>query len=390
MIAKRANILSESITIAISTLAKQMKQNGEDVLSFSAGEPDFDTPSAIKDAVVKALNSGNASKYTPVSGTNEVLEAIVTKLKKDNNLEYKTSEIVTNVGAKHSLFELFQAIIEDSDEVIIVAPFWVSYPEMVKFCGGVPVIVQTDESNDFKMTPEQLRLAITPKTKLVILNSPSNPTGTIYTRQELAAFEEILRGTDILVASDEIYEKLVFEGETTSFAEISDDAFKRTVTINGLSKCGAMPGWRFGYLASPNKEIISSIKKIQSQSTSNISSIVQAGAIPALLGKIDNDINTMKKEFKNRRDCACELFSKISGLKFFRPKGAFYIFINCKDVEPDSMKFSKLLLQEYKVAVVPGIGFGVDGYFRFSYATDLESIKQGIRRIGEFVKNYKK
>ncbi|MSN96820.1 pyridoxal phosphate-dependent aminotransferase [Campylobacter sp. FMV-PI01] len=389
MLAKRVKNISESITIAISTLAKELKAKGEDVLIFSAGEPDFDTPKAIKDAVIQALEEKcKCSKYTPIPGTNDILEAIAYKLKKDNNLEYKTSQILTNVGAKHSLFNLFQVLLEEDDEVIIPAPYWVSYTEIVKFCGAKPVIINTDEKNGFKLNANDLKKAITNKTKLIIFNMPSNPTGAVYSKDEIASLGEVLKDTNIIVASDEIYEKLTYEGDFTSVASVSEDLFKRTITINGLSKCGAMPGWRFGYMASANEEIIKACKKLQSQSTSNISSLVQIGAIPALMGKTDEDIKFMKNEFQKRRDLVYALFQDVENLSLVKPNGAFYAFVNCKKIDEDSMRFCKKLLNEAKVAVVPGIGFGMDGYFRFSFATDEKSIIEGIKRISNFVKNY--
>lgn len=388
-LAKRMSTLQESITIAISVKAKEMKANGIDVISLSAGEPDFDTPEIIKSAVKVALSQG-CSKYTPIPGTPEVLQAIKTKLKKDNNLEYQTSEIITNIGAKHSIFNIIQAMIDEGDEVIIPAPYWVSYPEIVKFASGVPVFINTNEDNNFKITAEQLKKAITSKTKLLILNSPSNPTGSIYTKKELSEIGDVLKGTDIIVISDEIYEKLIFDGKFCATASISDDMFKRTVTINGLSKCGAMPGWRFGYMACKIPELTKAVKSIQSQSTSNISSIVQAGAIPGLLGEANADIEKMNKAYKERRDYAVDAINKIKGLKTIKPDGAFYLFINCSEIEKDSIKFCQALLREANVATVPGIGFGLDGYFRISYATDLNSIKKAIERIAKFAENYKK
>ncbi|QCD52565.1 pyridoxal phosphate-dependent aminotransferase [Campylobacter sp. RM16192] len=387
MLSNRVQVLSESLTIAISSLAKEMKAKGEDVVSFSAGEPDFDTPKAIKDAVIDALNKG-CGKYTPIPGTPEVLKAIATKLERDNGLKYEPSQIITNVGAKHSLFNIFQALIDVGDEVIIPSPYWVSYPEMVKFSGGTPVFIETCEKTKFKITPDQLKAAITPKTKILVLSSPNNPTGAIYSREELLALGEILKGTKIIVASDEIYEKLSYDAPFTAAASVSDDMFKRTITINGLSKCGAMPGWRFGYMASVIPELNSAVKKLQSQSTSNISSIVQAGAIAGLLGKADDDVEMMKNEFIKRRDVACDMINAIDGLSVVKPEGAFYLFINCSKIEPDSMKFCRRLLEEAKVACVPGVGFGMDGYFRLSFATSMENIIKGISKIGEFVKNY--
>ncbi|RAZ48340.1 pyridoxal phosphate-dependent aminotransferase [Campylobacter hyointestinalis] len=389
MLSKKIGVLSESLTIAISSKAKEMKADGKDVISFSAGEPDFDTPNVIKDAVKRALDNG-CGKYTPVPGTPEVLEAIATKLKRDNGLEYKTSQIITNVGAKHSLFNVFQCIIDEGDEVIIASPYWVSYPEIVKFSGGTPVIVQTDESSKFKLTSEALKKAITPKTKAIVLNSPSNPCGGVYTKTELEAIAKVLEGTNIVVLSDEIYEKLTYNGEFVATASISPDMFKRTITINGLSKCGAMPGWRFGYMASNIDELNKAVRKLQSQSTSNISSIVQCGAVPALLGEADKDIEFMRSKFIERRDYAVDAINGIKGLNVVKPDGAFYLFVNCKEVEPDSMKFCKELLEKALVATVPGIGFGMDGYFRLSFACDMDSIKKGIDKIAKFVESYKK
>jgi aspartate aminotransferase len=389
MLSKRVQILGESLTIAISTKAKEMKANGIDVLSFSAGEPDFDTPNIIKNEVKDALDKG-CGKYTAVPGTPEVRKAIAQKLKRDNNLDYDPSQIITNVGAKHTLFNVFQALIDEYDEVIVPSPYWVSYPEMAKYAGGVPVFIDTDEKTGFKITPKQLKEAITPRTKILVLNSPNNPTGAIYSREELLAIGEVLKNTKIIIASDEMYEKLNYNGEFVATASVSEDMYNRTITINGLSKCGAMPGWRFGYMASPFKELNSAINRLQSQSTSNISSLSQAGAIPALLGKADADIEYMKGEFEKRRDLAVDMINKINGLSVLTPDGAFYLFVNCSAVENDSMKFCQKLLEEAKVAVVPGIGFGLDGYFRFSFATDLESIKKGISRIAEFVRNYKR
>ena len=389
MLSKRVQILGESLTIAISTKAKEMKAKGIDVLSFSAGEPDFDTPDIIKNEVKDALDKG-CGKYTAVPGTPEVRKAIAQKLKRDNNLDYDPSQIITNVGAKHTLFNVFQALIDEYDEVIVPSPYWVSYPEMAKYAGGVPVFIDTDEKTGFKITPKQLKEAITPRTKILVLNSPNNPTGAIYSREELLAIGEVLKNTKIIIASDEMYEKLNYNGEFVATASVSEDMYNRTITINGLSKCGAMPGWRFGYMASPFKELNSAINRLQSQSTSNISSLSQAGAIPALLGKADADIEYMKGEFEKRRDLAVDMINKINGLSVLTPDGAFYLFVNCSAVENDSMKFCQKLLEEAKVAVVPGIGFGLDGYFRLSFATDLESIKKGISRIAEFVRNYKR
>ena len=389
MISTRIGVLSDSLTIAITTLARELKASGKDILSFSAGEPDFGTPQVIRQAAIDAINEGN-SGYTAVPGTPEVLKAVQTKLKRDNNLEYDTSDIITNVGAKHSLFNLFQALINHGDEVIIPAPYWVTYPEIVKYSGGVPVIIETDDKSEFKVTPEQLKNAITDKTKVFILNTPSNPTGSIYTKEDLEGLAEVLKGTNVLVCSDEMYEKIIYDGlKFTSVASISEDMYKRTITINGLSKSVAMTGWRFGYMATPIKELTSVIKKLQSQSTSNINSITQKAAIPALLGEADEDIEMMRQAFERRRNIAIEMLSKIEGLSVVKPSGAFYLYVNFKTISNDSVEFCKKLLADKGVATVPGIGFGTEGYLRFSFATDEKSIIEGINRIADFVKNYK-
>jgi len=385
MLSERIQTLSPSLTIAISSLARDLKAQGKDILSFSAGEPDFGTPRRIKDEAIKAINDG-FTQYTAVPGIPELLEAIAGKLKRDNGLEYAPSDIIASNGAKHSLFNLFQAVINPGDEVIIPAPYWVTYPELVKYAFGIPVVIETNDINNFKITPEQLRAAITPKTKMLVLTTPSNPTGSIYSREELEALAEVLKGTDILVASDEMYEKLVYDVDFVATASISEDMYNRTVTINGLSKSVAMTGWRFGYLASPNKELISVMNKLQSQSTSNINSITQKAAIPALNGEVDEEIEMMRRAFKARAEEATELMNAIDGLSVIKPQGAFYLFVNIKDVSNDSITFCKELLQDVGVAVVPGIGFGSEGYFRFSFATDMTTIREGIRRIEKFVK----
>ncbi len=388
MLTKRVNSLNESMTIAISTLAAQLRAEGKDVLAFSAGEPDFDTPDVIKKAAIKAIEDGY-TKYTPVPGNPELLDTIAKKLKRDNNLEYKLSQIIVSNGAKQSLFNLFQALIEEGDEVIIPAPYWVTYPELVTYSGGKNVFIQTDDSTNFKITPKQLKEAITDKTKLLILTTPSNPTGALYSKEELEALAEVLKGTSVKVASDEMYEKLVYDGEFTAVASISEDMFQRTITINGLSKSVAMTGWRMGYLASTDEELIKAMKKLQSQSTSNICSITQKASIPALDGSADADIEMMRKVFKARRDMAVELINQSDKISVVKPDGAFYLFINIKKVTNDSMDFATKLLEKKGVAVVPGIGFGSDGYIRFSFATDEESIKEGIKRLKEFTYEYK-
>jgi aspartate aminotransferase len=389
-LSKRIDTLSESLTIAVSSLARELKASGKDVISFSAGEPDFDTPEVIKQTAIEALNKGE-TKYTAVGGTTEVKQAIADKLKRDNCLNYETSDIIVNVGAKHSLFNIMQALIEENDEVIIPAPYWVTYPELVLYSGGTPVAINTNDESGFKITAEQLKGAITPNTKMLILTSPSNPTGSVYTKEELELLAEVLKGTNIIVVSDEMYEKLIYDGDTfTATASINEDMFQRTITVNGLSKSVAMTGWRFGYLATPNKELTKAITKLQSQATSNINSITQYAAITALNGAADSDIEMMRVQFEKRRDLACDLFNAIDGISVVKPNGAFYLYVNITEIETDSMKFCTDLLEQNGVAVVPGLGFGLDGYFRFSFATDEETIKEGINRIKSFVENYNK
>jgi aspartate aminotransferase len=383
MLSQRIQSLSSSLTIAISTLAQELKAEGKDVISFSAGEPDFNTPQVIKDAAIEAINQGY-TKYTAVAGIIELRESIAAKLKRDNNLNYSANDIIVSNGAKQSLFNLFQATIDVGDEVIIPAPYWVTYPELVTYAGGTSVFIETEDVDNFKITPTQLKNAITDKTKMLILTTPSNPTGSLYTKEELAEIAEVLKGTKILVASDEMYEKLVYDSAFTATASISEDMFQRTITINGLSKSVAMTGWRFGYLATPNKELIAAMNKLQSQSTSNICSITQHAAIAGLDGSADSDIEMMRKAFKKRRDMAVELFNESPKLSVVKPDGAFYLFVNIKEVSNDSMQFCKDLLSEVGVAVVPGLGFGSEGYFRFSFATDEETIREGIKRIRAF------
>ena len=386
-IANRMENLSPSVTMAITALARELKAQGKDILSFSAGEPDFDTPNVIKEAAIQAIKDGH-TKYTAVEGTVETKKAIINKLKRDHGLEYQLDEIIVSNGAKHSLFNLFQCLVEEGDEVIIPAPYWVTYPEQVKFSDGTPVFIDTDDSTNFKITAEQLKAAITPKTKILLLNTPSNPTGGVYTKDELLALAEVLKGTDILVLSDEMYEKIMYDGkEFTAVASVSEDMFQRTVTINGISKAVAMTGWRYGYLATPHKSLVKTMVKLQGQVTSNVNSVTLAAAVAALDGSADADIEMMRKEFEKRRDVAISQFNAIKGLSCVKPDGAFYLFVNIKEFNPDSMKFAADLLEKEGVAVVPGLAFGTEGYFRFSFATDLETIEEGIRRIKNFVEN---
>jgi len=386
-IANRMENLSPSVTMAITALARELKAQGKDILSFSAGEPDFNTPEVIKQAAIQAITDGH-TKYTAVEGIPQTKQAIINKLKRDHNLEYNLDHIVISNGAKHSLFNLFQVLIEKGDEVIIPAPYWVTYPEQVKYSDGVPVIIETDDISSFKITAEQLKDAITDRTKILLLNTPSNPTGAVYSKEELEAIGKVLEGTDIIVLSDEMYEKIMYDGKKfTAAAEVSEDMYKRTVTINGLSKAVAMTGWRFGYLATPKTELVKSMIKLQGQVTSNVNSITQYAAIPALDGEADETMEVMRKEFEKRRNVAVKSFNAINGLSSFNPDGAFYLFVNIQGVTSDSMKFCADLLEEKGVALVPGLAFGTEGYVRFSFATDLETIEEGIRRIKDFVEN---
>ncbi len=388
-IAKRMDNLSPSVTMAITALGRELKAQGRDILSFSAGEPDFDTPDIIKEAAIEAIKAGH-TKYTAVEGITETKQAIIDKLKRDHGLNYELSHIITSNGAKHSLFNLFQCLLEAGDEVIIPAPYWVTYPEQVKFSDGVPVFIETDDSTNFKITAKQLEEAISEKTRVLLLNTPSNPTGSVYSKEELIEIGKVLEGTDILVFSDEMYEKIMYDDlKFTAVAEVSEDMFNRTVTINGISKSVAMTGWRYGYIATPHNDLIKAMIKFQGQVTSNVNSITQYAAIAALEGKADKDMEIMRVEFEKRRNIAIEQFNAIDGISCVEPHGAFYLFVNIKGITNDSMKFSSELLEKEGVAVVPGLAFGTEGYFRFSFATDLESIEEGIRRIKKFAnENY--
>lgn len=386
--AKRVELLQESTTIAISSLARELKAAGQDILSFSAGEPDFDTPEIIKDEAIRALKSG-FTKYTAVAGISDLLDAIKGKLLRENNLSYESSEILVSNGAKHSLFNAFQALVDSDDEVIIPSPYWVTYPELVTFSGGKSIIVQTTQSNDFKITPKQLSKAITSKTKIFVLNTPSNPTGMVYTKEELEGLAEVLKGTDIWVMSDEMYEKLVYGVKFVSVAAINDDMMQRTITINGLSKSVAMTGWRIGYLACKDKKLVKLMNNLQSQCTSNINSIAQKASILPLKGEADNDIEEMRKAFEERMNFACDAINNIQNLSVNKPQGAFYLFVNISALPQygaDSMAFCQALLKEQGVALVPGVAFGMEGFVRLSFACSLEQLKEGIGRISQFVK----
>lgn len=381
----RITNLQESATIAISTLATTLKAQGRDILSFSAGEPDFDTPEPIKLAAKAALDQG-FTKYTQVAGIPELKQAIANKLERENGLHYEPKQILVSNGAKQSLFNVFQALIDKGDEVIIPAPYWVTYPELVTYSGGSNVFIETNEQNGFKITAESLRQAITSKTKALVLTTPSNPTGMVYTKQELESIAQVLQGSDIVVIADEMYEKLLYDGEFVSVGSISQDMFERTITINGLSKSVAMTGWRMGYCACADTTLIKLMTNLQSQCTSNINSITQKASIIALEGGVDTQIESMRQAFLARRDLAAAGINQIKGLRTLSPQGAFYLFISIGNAcGGDSMEFCKQLLEQEGVALVPGSAFGMDSFVRLSFACSTEQLSQGIVRIAHFM-----
>ncbi|KAB8315445.1 pyridoxal phosphate-dependent aminotransferase [Tolypothrix campylonemoides VB511288] len=384
-LAGRVSQVTPSITLAISAKAKAMKAEGIDVCSFSAGEPDFDSPAHVKAAAQKALEEGK-TKYGPASGEPKLREAIARKLKTDNGLDYKAENVIVTNGGKHSLFNLILALVEAGDEVIIPAPYWLSYPEMVTLAGGVSVIVPTDASTGYKITPEQLRKSITPKTKLFILNSPSNPTGMVYTAEELQAIAQIIVETDILVVSDEIYEKILYDGaKHVSIGSLGSEIFARTVISNGFAKAYSMTGWRIGYLAGP-VDLIKATINIQSHSVSNVCTFAQYGAIAALEGSQDC-VEEMRQAFAKRREVMFERLNAIPGLSCPKPDGAFYLFPDITKTGLKSLDFCNALLEKEQVAVIPGIAFGADDNIRLSYATDLATIEKGMDRLEKFVKS---
>ncbi|BBU39975.1 MAG: pyridoxal phosphate-dependent aminotransferase [Bacillaceae bacterium] len=391
-LSKRVSTLTPSSTLAITAKAKELKAAGHDVIGLGAGEPDFNTPDHILDAAEKAMKEGH-TKYTPSGGLISLKEAIIEKFKKDQHLEYKPSEIIVSTGAKHALYTLFQAILDDGDEVIIPSPYWVSYPEQVKLAGGAPVFVEGREENQFKITPDQLQQAITNKTKAVIINSPSNPTGMIYTRDELKELAEVCLSHDLIIVSDEIYEKLVYgENEHVSIAEISPEVKEKTIIINGVSKSHSMTGWRIGYAAG-NERIIQAMTNLASHSTSNPTSIAQYAAIAAYEGP-QEPVEIMRRAFEDRLNIIYEKLVQIPGFSCIKPQGAFYLFPNAKEAAEitgfrNVDEFVEALLEEEKVALVPGSGFGAPDNVRLSYATSLELLNKAIERIDRFVNNHK-
>lgn len=392
-LSRKAQAIEPSLTLAITAKAKEMKEKGIDVISFSAGEPDFNTPKNIINAAIKAMEDGN-TKYTSVNGILQLREAICKKFKGDNGLEYNPSQIVVSTGAKQSLANTFLAILNPGDEVIVSTPYWVSYPELIKLADGKPVFVEGDEKSNYKFTKENLEKAVTAKTKAIVLNTPNNPTGTIYNKEELEVIADFAKKYNIIIISDEMYEKLIYDNENhISIASLSKDAYERTIVINGLSKSYAMTGWRIGYCATSEK-IAKLMISIQSHVTSNVCSITQYAALEALNGPQD-EITKIINEFEKRRNYMINRIESIDNLSIVKPKGAFYIMINIENclgkeingkILNDSMEFCASLLENEKLAVIPGKAFGLNNYIRVSYATSMEAIKEGLNRIESFIK----
>jgi len=395
-LSKKAGNINPSITLAITAKANELKSQGVDVVSFGAGEPDFNTPENIIQAAIKAMQDGK-TKYTPAGGILELKQTICNKFKNDNDLEYKPSQITISTGAKQCLANVFMAILNPEDEVLIPVPYWVSYPELVKLADGVPVFVETSKENNYKYTISDLEKATTDKTKAILINSPNNPTGTIYHEEELLEIANFAKEHNLLIISDEIYEKLIYDGERhISIAALNEDAYERTIVINGVSKTYSMTGWRLGYVAASEK-ITKLMTSIQSHMTSNANTIAQYAAIEALNGPIE-DLNNMIKEFENRRNFMIYKLEKLNEISIIKPSGAFYIMVNIsaylnttfkEQIINNSVDFAKVLLEEEKVAVIPGAGFGVDNYIRLSYATSMDIIENGIDRISTFLSKIK-
>ncbi len=392
MLSGRAASLKPSPTLAISAKEKALKAQGIDIAGFGAGEPDFDTPAHVKEAAIKAIND-NFTRYTPVTGIDPLKDAIIEKFNRDNGLSYKREEIIVSCGGKHSLYNLFQALFQEGDEVIVPAPFWVSYPPMIELAGGTPVIVETREEDDYQITGKLLEKYLTPKTKAIILNYPSNPVGSVFYRENLEAIGRLALERGFFLISDEIYEKLVYDEYNHVSIASMDNAFReKTIICHGVSKTYAMTGWRIGYSAGP-AAIIKAMGNIQSQSTSNPTSISQMAALAALGGKQDF-ISTMVAEFKKRKDFLVSSLREIEGVTCYDPKGAFYVFPNFNvvlgrkykgRVVDSSTTLTEILLDEFHTAVVPGVEFGKEGYLRLSFATSMEVIKKGVERIKEAV-----
>ncbi len=386
-LAQRAAALTPSLTLAIAAKAKKLKAEGVDICDLGAGEPDFDTPQHIKDAAAQALAAG-FTKYTPSSGLPELRAAIAEKLKNENGLDYNPSQIIVNCGAKHSCYNAILATCGAGDEVIIPSPYWLSYPEMVKLADATPVIVPTQESNGFKLTPDEFRNAMTPATKLIILNSPNNPTGAVYTKEELLALAEVALEEDILMLSDEIYEKITYDHTPhISLASLSREIYNLTITVNGFSKAYSMTGWRLGYIAAP-EPIAAAIDSIQSHSTSNPTSFAQKGALAALQGD-QSFISDLHRAFVERRQSMYDKLTSIPGITCVKPMGAFYMLPNISQFGLPSIRFCERLLEEQKVTAVPGVVFGSDDHIRLSYACSMENIQKGLDRLAAFCASLK-
>jgi aspartate aminotransferase len=387
-ISQRARDTAPSPTLGLTAQIARMKAEGIDVVGFGAGEPDFDTPEPIKEAAIAALRRG-VTKYTPSGGTEELRRAICEKLARDNGLTYTPRQILVSIGAKHSLYNIMQAVVEPGDEVIIPAPYWVSYPEQVKLAGATPVFVEAPEADGFRVGADAIAAAITRRTRMLILNSPSNPTGAAIPRKELERIAALAVERDLIVVSDEIYEKLTYDGFAhTSIAALGEAIYRRTLTVNGFSKAYSMTGWRLGYVAG-DADVVAAMGRIQDQSTSNPTSFAQAGAVAALTGPQDA-VAQMAAAFEERRNVIVERLNAIPGIRCAKPDGAFYVFPNISGLLteqiPDGDALAEYLLREARVGVVPGSGFGAPDHVRLSYATSLEQIEKGVARIAEATK----
>jgi aspartate aminotransferase len=381
-LSSRANSLTPSLSLSVDSKAKAMKSEGLDVCSFGAGEPDFDTPEHIKAAAIAALESG-FTKYTPSSGMPELRQAIADKFQQDNGISYKPSQIIVSTGAKHSCYNAILATCQPGDEVIIPSPYWLSYPEMVRLAGAEPIFVQAKEENGWKITRDEFENAMTPRTKMIIINSPNNPTGAVYTREEIEGIAAVAAEEEILILADEIYEKLVYDGlEHVSIASLGPEFYDLTITVNGFSKAYAMTGWRLGYLGAPDP-IAKAIDSIQSHVTSNPCSFAQKGGLAAIKGD-QQSVADMRDEFDMRRQYIVERFAKIPSVSIVKPVGAFYVLANISKLGLTSQNFADRLLSKANVSVVPGIAFGDDRTVRFSYATSLDVIKKGMDRFEDF------
>ena len=395
-LSKKSENINPSITLAITAKANELKSQGVDVVSFGAGEPDFNTPENIIQAAIKAMYEGK-TKYTPAGGLLELKQTICNKFKNDNDLEYKPSQITISTGAKQCLANVFITILNLGDEVLVPVPYWVSYPELVKLADGVPVFVETSKENNYKYTISDLEKATTSKTKAILINSPNNPTGTIYHEEELLEIANFAKEHDLLIISDEIYEKLIYDGEKhTSIAVLNKDAYERTIVINSVSKTYSMTGWRLGYVAASEK-ITKLMTSIQRHMTSNANTIAQYATIEALNGPVE-DLNNMIQEFENRRNFMIYKLEKLNEISIIKPSGAFYIMVDIsaylntnfkEQTINDSVDFAKVLLEEEKVAVIPGADFGLDNYIRLSYATSMDIIENGIDRLSTFLSKIK-